>query len=64
MLAVPGLAGAGSAAMAVHAEPLGNGHGNGADGAKGTNGANGANGHRAEPAWLQRLKAGSFDDND
>jgi HAE1 family hydrophobic/amphiphilic exporter-1 len=35
-------------AMALHAD--GNGHGNG------------ANGHKPEPAWLQKLKAGSFED--
>ena len=54
---------AGTASLAMAADA----HGNGANGAKGTNGANGsngANGHRADPAWLQRLKAGSFDDTD
>jgi hydrophobic/amphiphilic exporter-1 (mainly G- bacteria), HAE1 family len=30
--------------------------------ASGPNGANGVNGRRPEPAWLQKLKAGSFDD--
>jgi HAE1 family hydrophobic/amphiphilic exporter-1 len=33
----------------------GNGH-------NGQNGDNGANGQKAEPAWLQKLKAGRFDD--
>jgi hypothetical protein len=39
-----------AASVAVH-----NGHGNG---------SNGANGHKSEPAWLQRLKAGTFADGD
>jgi hypothetical protein len=39
-------------AMALHAD--GNGHGNGANGH--------GNGHKPEPAWLQKLKAGSFED--
>jgi HAE1 family hydrophobic/amphiphilic exporter-1 len=43
---------AGAAAVAVaHGNVAGNGHGNG------------ANGHKAEPAWLQRLKAGRFDED-
>ncbi|MBV8719542.1 MAG: efflux RND transporter permease subunit, partial [Chloroflexi bacterium] len=42
--------GAGAGAVAVHTN--GNGH----------NGQNG-NGHGVEPAWLQRLKAGSFEDD-
>jgi hypothetical protein len=43
----------------------GNGHGNGSNGhTNGANGANGASGHRVEPAWLQKLKAGTFDDDD
>lgn len=41
----------------------GNGHGNGANGANGVHGANGANGHKPEPAWLQRLKAGRFEED-
>jgi len=49
-VAVPVAAGATSAAIA-HGNGAGNGHGNG------------ANGHKAEPAWLQRLKAGRFDDD-
>jgi hypothetical protein len=42
----------------------GSGQGNGANG-HGTGGSgqgNGANGHKPEPAWLQKLKAGSFED--
>jgi hypothetical protein len=38
--------------MALHAD--GNGHSNGANGH--------GNGHKPEPAWLQKLKAGSFED--
>jgi HAE1 family hydrophobic/amphiphilic exporter-1 len=57
-------------AVAMHAD--GNGHGNGANGhgngngangnGNGANGHNGSNGHKPEPAWLQKLKAGSFED--
>jgi HAE1 family hydrophobic/amphiphilic exporter-1 len=47
---VPVPVGAGTVAMS-----LGNGSGNG---------HNGANGARSEPAWLQRLKAGRFTDDD
>jgi hydrophobic/amphiphilic exporter-1 (mainly G- bacteria), HAE1 family len=57
----PAVAAAGTLAMAV--DTHGNGHGNGANGAKGANAANAANGHKAEPAWLQRLKAGSFEED-
>ena len=46
------------ASVASHASPS-----KGGNGRNGGNGANGANGHRAEPAWLQRLKAGAFDDD-
>jgi hypothetical protein len=47
---VPVPVGAGTVAMS-----LGNGSGNGHNGAKGA---------RSEPAWLQRLKAGRFTDDD
>jgi hypothetical protein len=49
-VAVPVAAGAGAVAVA-HGNGSGNGHGNG------------ANGHKAEPAWLQRLKAGRFEED-
>ncbi|HEV7665666.1 MAG TPA: efflux RND transporter permease subunit [Chloroflexota bacterium] len=59
-VAVPVAAGATTAA--VHDT---NGHGptNGANGHGGSNGANGSNGHHVEPTWLQRLKAGRFEDD-
>ena len=41
-------------AVASSRPTAGNGHGNG---------TNGHNGNAAEPAWLQRLKAGAFDDD-
>jgi hydrophobic/amphiphilic exporter-1 (mainly G- bacteria), HAE1 family len=51
-----------------HANGNGNGHANGnghtnGNGANGHNGANGANGARVEPVWLQRLKAGRFEED-
>ena len=53
-------------AMAMHADgnaQAGNGQGNGTNGhGNGANGHSGSNGHKAEPAWLQKLKAGSFED--
>ena len=57
------------------AHVAGNGHGNGINGhginghgtnrhGNGTNGhANGSNGQHVEPAWLQKLKAGTFEDD-
>ena len=48
-----GVSAASAPASVAHADGSGNGH----------NGANGANGHRTEPAWLQRLKAGRFEDD-
>src|SRR5579859_1810318 len=53
---VPVAAG-GSGVSVAHADGSGNGHGNGA------NGHTGANGHAPEPVWLQRLKAGRFEDD-
>jgi HAE1 family hydrophobic/amphiphilic exporter-1 len=62
---VPVAAG-GAAAVAVHdGHGQANGHGSnghGTNGATGANGANGANGH-TDPLWLQRLKAGRFEDD-
>jgi hydrophobic/amphiphilic exporter-1 (mainly G- bacteria), HAE1 family len=61
----PALASAASGHAAGHATGTNghgsNGHTNGADGH--ANGSNGANGHRPEPTWLQKLKAGSFDED-
>jgi hydrophobic/amphiphilic exporter-1 (mainly G- bacteria), HAE1 family len=53
-VAVAVAAGAGAGAVA-HGNGSGNGHGNGS--------GNGANGHKVEPAWLQRLKAGRFEED-
>jgi HAE1 family hydrophobic/amphiphilic exporter-1 len=55
---VPVAAGAGATVVA-HGTGSGNGHGNGSGNSHG----NGANGHKADPAWLQRLKAGRFEDD-
>jgi len=55
---VPVAAGAASTVVA-HGNGAGNGHGNGSGNGHG----NGANGHKAEPAWLQRLKAGRFEED-
>ena len=38
-------------------------HGGNGHAQNGANGANG-NGHRVEPAWLQKLKAGDFSDDE
>ena len=47
--------------------PGGTGYSNGADGhgnGNGANGhANGSNGRGTEPAWLQKLKTGAFDED-
>ena len=59
--AVPEPAPALAAAAAGHTAHGANGAGS--NGAHGSNGANGANGHRPEPAWLQKLKAGAFDED-
>ena len=60
--AVPVAAGAGATVVA-HSTGSGNGHGNGSGNGSGNGHGNGANGHKAEPAWLQRLKAGRFEDD-
>jgi multidrug efflux pump subunit AcrB len=54
------VAASGAAAVAVH-DGHGQANGHGSNG-HGTNGANGANGH-TDPVWLQRLKAGRFEDD-
>jgi len=61
---VPVAAGAATTAMA-HGNGSGNGHGNGSGHGDGSgNGqGNSANGHKTEPAWLQRLKAGRFEED-
>ena len=56
--AVPVTAGATAVAVA-HGNGSGNGHGNG----PGNGHGNEANGRNAEPVWLQRLKAGRFEDD-
>src|SRR5205823_4875037 len=48
---------------AGHGNGSGNGNGSGDGHGNGHNGANGANGHNSEPAWLQRLKAGRFEED-
>jgi HAE1 family hydrophobic/amphiphilic exporter-1 len=55
----------GAATVTSHANGNGNGngHANG-NGTNGHNGANGANGARVEPVWLQKLKAGRFDEEE
>ena len=37
--------------------------GHGSTGANGSNGSNGSNGRKPEPTWLQKLKAGTFDED-
>jgi HAE1 family hydrophobic/amphiphilic exporter-1 len=55
---VPVAAGA-AATVVAHGTGSGNGHGNGSGNGHGS----GANGHKPDPAWLQRLKAGRFEDD-
>ena len=61
---VPVAAGAATTALA-HGNGSGNGHGNGSGHGDGSSNGQGnsANGHKTEPAWLQRLKAGRFEED-
>jgi hypothetical protein len=61
---VPVAAGASGVATVSRAGRSSNGHGLGNVGQDGVDGHNGANGHRSEPLWLQKLKAGVFEEND
>jgi hypothetical protein len=59
---VPVAAGA-AATVVAHGNGSGSGSGNGHGNGSGNGHGNGANGHKAEPAWLQRLKAGRFEED-
>jgi HAE1 family hydrophobic/amphiphilic exporter-1 len=59
---VPVAAGA-AATVVAHGNGSGSGSGNGHGNGSGNGHGNAANGHKAEPAWLQRLKAGRFEED-